>query len=99
MIFGSERGNIYNFTARLFKPELVYLCVLKFYGIIFSLVGINTKIFQDEHCRKPIPVYCSMLHGISKKTIAFGPLASSTRKELFQLTMAAASATAGLDPQ
>ena len=80
LIFGVERGNRYTFTARLLKTELVYLCVFRFYGILFSLVGINTKLFQNEYYTKSIPIYYSILHDISKKHYFW---ASSIRRELF----------------
>ena len=43
-------------------------------SILFSLVGINTKLFQNELCTIHIPVYCSILHNISKNPITCGPL-------------------------
>ena len=74
------------------NPELVYLYVFRFHGSLFSLVSINTKIFQNEHYTTSIPVYCSILHDISKNLDAFGPLQPGENCLLFQSTMAAASA-------
>ena len=76
LIFGVERGNRYTFTARLLKTELVYLCVFRFYGILFSLVGINTKLISKWLLYKTYT--CSLFNfaWCPQKAIAFEPLQS-----------------------
>ena len=56
------------------EPLIGRALCFRLYGTLFSLVvvGVITKLFQNENCTKSIPVYCSILRDISKKPVVLG---------------------------